>query len=326
MGIAPPGPAQEPTVTTQRVVDRTRPQVTKDERPGDVADETSASWRVLTTHATQLGALGVGLFLLMKTYSVSRYSLTTASALLTAAPVGVILGTLTSYEYMLWPLLSVAAGLEAARLWSREGLSVACLGAAGLSAASALLSLPLYLVIGAVAVVAACLLQAGLARVVVRDGATPPAWLPSRYTAVRSLFVAVTIVLLTVSLPNAWLPAEIVVFHGADGERRVVVGHVVGSGDGWMTVLRGGDRGLTRVPADNVAARRVCHLGGAQPKARRPLALVITGSPYDSPNDGCRPLLDSLAPACLVDGSFPADFPYRGEVTPSDECTIRRVG
>jgi hypothetical protein len=326
MGIAPPGPAQEPTVATQRD-GRDPPRVSKDDRPGDGSPESPDSWGILTTHATQLGALGVGLFLLMKTYSVSHYSLTTASALLTAAPVGVILGTLTSYEYMLWPLMSVAAGLLAARLWNREGLSVACLGAGGLSAASALLSLPLYLAIGGVAVVAACVAQAALARAVGRDEAgAPPAWLPSRYTAVRSHFVAVIIVLLTVSLPNAWLPAEIVVFHGANGERRVVVGHVVGTGDGWMTVLRGGDHGLTRVRASRVAARRVCHLGGAQPKARRPMALVITGRPYDSPNVGCRPLLGSLAPACLVDGSFPAAAPYRGAVTPSRACTMREAG
>ncbi len=305
---------------------RDLPRVTRHDPPGAGPPETSDSWGILTTHATQLSALGVGLFLLMKTYSVSRYSLTTASALLTAAPVGVILGTLTSYEYMLWPLMSVAAGLLAARLWSREGLSVACLGAAGLCAASALLSLPLYLAIGGIAVVAACVAQAALARAAVRDGEPPPAWLPSRYTAVRSLFVAVIIVLLTVSLPNAWLPAEIVVFHGANGERRVVVGHVVETDDGWMTVLRGGDHGLTRVRAARVAARRVCHLGGAQPKARRPMALVLTGRPYDSPNVGCRPLLGSLAPACLVDGSFPAAAPFRGAVTPPRACTMREAG
>jgi hypothetical protein len=263
MGIAPPGPAQEPTVATQRD-GRDPPRVSKDDRPGDGSPESPDSWGILTTHATQLGALGVGLFLLMKTYSVSHYSLTTASALLTAAPVGVILGTLTSYEYMLWPLMSVAAGLLAARLWNREGLSVACLGAGGLSAASALLSLPLYLAIGGVAVVAACVAQAALARAVGRDEAgAPPAWLPSRYTAVRSLFVAVIIVLLTVSLPNAWLPAEIVVFHGANGERRVVVGHVVGTGDGWMTVLRGG--ALVRRPG---GPQVVPELGHHEPPRR----------------------------------------------------------
>jgi hypothetical protein len=248
----------------------------------------------------------------MKTYSVARYSLTTASALLTAAPVAVILGTLTSYEYVLWPLLSLASGAVAVRLWSRERWSVAFLITAGLAVATALLSPPAYLAVGLLLILAVCLLVEGLARVVTSSHhGDPPRWLPSRYTTVRSSFIVVTLAALVYSLPNAWLPAEIVLFHGANGERRAVVGHVVSADAGWVTVLRGGDRGLTRLRAPAVRTRRVCHLGGAQPRSRPPLALVLQGREYASPNLGCRKLLATLEPVRLIDGSFPSSHPYR---------------
>jgi hypothetical protein len=273
--------------------------------------EAAPSWGILTAHAAQLSALGIGLFLLMKTYSVARYSLTTASALLTAAPVAVILGTLTSYEYEMWPLLSLASGALAGRLWMREGLSVAFLLTAGLSLACALLSPPVYLLAALVGIAVVVVAHEAFRRSLARARADGlPSWYPSRYAAIRTAFVAVTVAALIISLPNAWLPAEIVVFHGADGQRRVVVGHVVSDDGGWVTILRGGDHGLTRLRVEQVSTRRVCHLGGAQPHARRPLALVITGSPYASPNVGCRTLLATLPAASVVSGSFPASAPY----------------
>jgi hypothetical protein len=279
--------------------------------PPEDRAEAAPSWGILTAHAAQLSALGIGLFLLMKTYSVARYSLTTASALLTAAPVAVILGTLTSYEYELWPLLSLAAGALAGRLWTREGLSVAFLLTAGLSLACALLSPPVYLLAALIGIAAVCVAHEAVRRSLARARADGlPSWFPTRYAAIRTAFVAVTVAALIVSLPNAWLPAEIVVFHGADGQRRVVVGHVVSDDAGWVTILRGGDHGLTRLRAEQVTTRRVCHLGGAQPHARRPLALVLTRSPYASPNVGCRTLLAALPPATVIGGSFPASAPY----------------
>ena len=269
------------------------------------------SWTTLTQHAAQLGALAVGLFLLMKTYSVSNYSLTTASALLTAAPVAVILGTLTSYEYVMWPLLCMASGALAVRLWVRERWSVAFLITAGLTVATGLLSPPLYLALGLLAILAVCLAHALVSRAVTSShGGEAPAWLPTRYTAVRSSFVLLVLAALVYSLPQAWLPAEIVVFHGAGGERRAVVGHVVSADGVWVTVLRGGDRGLTRLHASDVSTRRVCHLGGAQPKARPPLVLALQGKEYDSPNVGCRKLLATLPKVRLIPGSFPASHPY----------------
>lgn len=279
--------------------------------PSPPPSDTTPSWSVLKEHATQLTAVAVGLFLLMKTYSVAKYSLTTASALLTAAPVAVVLGTLTSYEYVLWPLLSVAGFAMAVRLWSRERWSVAFLVSAAVSVTAALLSPAEFLVVGLLALVTVCLAHEGLARASAVEPGRPAEWLPSRYTTVRTSFVVVTLAALVYSLPDAWLPAEAVVYR-ADGDRRVVVGHVVSADAGWVTVLRGGDRGLTRLPAESVRSRQVCHLAGAQPRSRRPLALVLRGQEYESPNLGCRKLLDAMPQrATVVPGSFPASHPYR---------------
>jgi hypothetical protein len=272
----------------------------------------SASWEVLRQHAAQLGAVAIAVFLLMKTYSVSQYSLTTASALLTSAPLAVVLGTLTSYEYAMWPLLSVASGTAATVLWRREGWSVSFLLTTGLSVAAALLSPPGYLAVGVLLLLAVCIGQAALVRLTRERSEKWRRWVPSRPAAVSSALIAVTLAALVYSLPNAWLPAELVVFHGANDERRAVVGHVMSSDDGWLTVLRGGDRGLTRLRSEDLVTRRVCHLAGAQSKAKSPLILVLQRKPYASPNLGCRSLLASLPQAALIEGSFPDSHPYRG--------------
>src|SRR3954452_19661912 len=77
------------------------------------------------THAigqiTALAALLLGAFAVVKSYAVANFSLTTGSALLAAAPVSVLLGSLMSYAYWAFPLAAVGFVHLSARSWRPSG-------------------------------------------------------------------------------------------------------------------------------------------------------------------------------------------------------------
>src|SRR4051794_28234518 len=70
-------------------------------------------------HAAAYGAVALLLFSLLKAYASANFSLTTAAALLTTAPINVLLGTMVSYSYQVFPLLFIGFGGLAALMWHR---------------------------------------------------------------------------------------------------------------------------------------------------------------------------------------------------------------
>src|SRR5690349_2144661 len=72
---------------------------------------------------TAQAALLLGAFAVVKSYAVAHFSLTTGSALLSAAPVSVLLGSLMSYAYWGFPLAAVAAAHLGFRSCRHSGLS-----------------------------------------------------------------------------------------------------------------------------------------------------------------------------------------------------------
>lgn len=59
--------------------------------------------------AAPLAVAALIVFTLLKAYAAANFSLTTAGALLTTAPINVFLGTLESYSYDVFPLIGLAA-------------------------------------------------------------------------------------------------------------------------------------------------------------------------------------------------------------------------
>lgn len=303
-------PTRGAAVPVERMVaQRTSPDAQEEDPP-----RRASGVNLFTTHTTLIGAIVVGLFVLMKTYSVAKYSLTTASALLTTAPLTVILGTITSYEYGIWPLLSLAS-LGVATSWLRHRESVvAGVALLGLSLVAALLSPARYLFAGAVAWVVVVALHSAVGSWLRQRTRGDPAALervedlyPSRAATLAGGFVSVAFVLLVITLPNAWIPAEVITYRSA-GNANVVVGHVISHDGVWMTILRGGDRGLMRIDSEQVGGRRVCHLGGAQPQSMPPLILTLRGEKYSSPNVGCRKLVRAM-PGIGINDVVPGSFP-----------------
>src|SRR4051812_43744068 len=271
------------------------------------------------THLTAVVALVIALFALVKCYAAAGYSLTTAGALLTASPGGVLLGALTRYAYELCALISAGAfclvvlgrrrkgrvpdgradGLARASpsrgpagedpapprpaptqsSWPVTRVALAVLGLA-MTAIAPLSNL--LLTYGALALVVLLGLLVG--RVRGTDG--------RRYVRplVISFFVGASIYTVGASLPDLWVPVEVVELKAnAESSRRLVlIGYVVRDDGGWMSVLRAGDRGVSRVPSDDVVTRRLCHYSGAQPRPHRPLYYSLTGRQYVSPNLNCR--------------------------------------
>src|SRR4051812_16145821 len=82
----------------------------------DPGTRASGSLTETVGRLTTLSALFVGGFMLFKSYAVANFSLTTGSAILSTAPLSVLLGSLMSYAYWALPLVAVAATYKAARI------------------------------------------------------------------------------------------------------------------------------------------------------------------------------------------------------------------
>jgi ABC-type enterochelin transport system permease subunit len=84
-------------------------------------NKSGSSWLSLELEIASIGAVLLALFTLTKAYAAAKFSLTTASALLTTAPFNVLLGSLTAYSYSVFPLLSLLTLSWAIWLFRREG-------------------------------------------------------------------------------------------------------------------------------------------------------------------------------------------------------------
>ena len=247
------------------------------------------------------------LLLLVKAYGVSRFSLTTGAALVTAAPLSVLIGTLALYEY------AFIAALAAVAFW----LFVTGMRTSGelrrwtpltfaLFLFATLLAPPLYLywTFGAVIVSFILYRTMSSSRIakkyylrLTRSSALPT---PGRIAAIITALLTAGFVLVTLDRP--WLPAEVVTLkqpitvrttgikqHSEATSRPVVF--IVSEQNNVTTMLVDEDRYLVSIPADNISARTICHLEG-QFGNGQPLLWVLLGRSYRSPNLGCWRLTD----------------------------------
>jgi hypothetical protein len=246
-------------------------------------------WSLFSQQPALAGAAIVTIFALVKTYAAAAYSLTTASALLTTAPVTVLLGTLTSYEYEILPLLGLAALCWVVVATRDAGWSIWCIAAASLGLIAILLSPGWYLAITAAAFGTFVGLSLLLRRIVraIRIHSNGFEFF-RRIAAAFFVLAGFSIVFFTIQ--NLWLPVEVIRLK-PPAEYDMVVGSVISSDSNWTTILRATDRGLVRERTDLIAGRTVCHLNGAQPPGQPPILYVFSGQSYLSPNLGCQTIV-----------------------------------
>lgn len=246
-----------------------------------------------------LGAAAVTIFALMKVYAAAGFSLTTASALLTTAPLNVLLGSLVSFSYDVFPLLALAALAWLVYLVRSHGWGIDCTAVVGLCVLAILLSPWASLWPPAAGMAATLLLYAVLIRVFrFREGN----W-RLLSNLIGGFFVVAALKMILTTLPQLWLPVEVIAVTADDGPK-VVVGHVLTADSEWTSVVRAGDKALMRIPSGVIKNRKLCHLTGAQPAGRRPLLWVILGHRYQSPNRSCAREVSDL-PGMLEPGSLP---------------------
>jgi len=264
-------------------------------------------------------------FLLLKAYVVARYSLTTAGALVTAAPVTVVVGTIMSYLNISVLLLAVVSlswlvrHVRHVREVRRQAGDAAGDPTMGedleplvvIVFVTSLLLFPVpsikYFTSAFVTVVvylAAVLAVVLAVWFLVRWGARHSSSTFLQYLSGRTgWFIALAAVLVVApTLRTPWVPAEVMVLrddiaiqdsHLTDGElktTRYPVVFVLAENGEWTTVLDVESRILLRLPTSSVAHRQVCHYEG-QPPGTVPLAAFVLGHRYQSPNTMCSTLV-----------------------------------
>ena len=260
------------------------------------------------------GAVLLTGFALVKAYAVAHFSLTTGAALLTSAPVSVLLGALMSYAYWIFPLVSLAGLLRGLRTWKGEGWSGQTAALIGVALFSALLS-PVRQLLVITLAFALFLVVFRLPAIVDdrrrSDGLPPRTW-PRPWVRlgrtslsnVHTFLVVAVFWVVLASLTQPWVPVEVVGVRNGQGDQ-FIVGNVLSADGEWTTLMRAGNRGLSRVRSGDVVTRRLCHLSGAQPPGRAPLLSVLQGQPYRSPNTSCARLVAEEPTVPVAAGSFP---------------------
>jgi hypothetical protein len=292
---------------------------------------------------TTIGGIALVLFTLLKAYAAAKFSLTTAAALLTTAPLNVFLGTMVSYSYAIFPLLALGALAWTWHSYRTRGWTALNRIAVFVAVIALLVSPWSYLWPPAVALGVLVLARWAMGRFATRLAARRTAEgraqqggtaqrrgtrLPSGNRLVELFFLAAATWVILRSLTNLWLPVEVLVYQEGtectmsvehvvrtgDNKQltvaetdgcRVTVGHVLSVEDTWATVVRADDRGLVKLPADSIRYRELCHLTGVQPESQRPLLWVLYGRSYWSPNTSCGNLVHNLHGAELDRGSLP---------------------
>jgi hypothetical protein len=256
-----------------------------------------------------LGASGLVLFALIKAYAAANFSLTTASALLTTAPLNVLLGTLVSYSYQIIPLLALAALCWAVGTWRLHPWHPLSLLAFGLSVLFLLLSPWRNFWPMAVAFAVVLGLYAVAARLLRGSGATSALgasrrWLPPLPGLVWAFFVGATLWVVLRSLTNLWVPVEVVTVAPETG-RVMVVGHVLTADSDWTTIIRAQDKGISRFRSETIEARQLCHLTGTQPGGRGPILWFFARRDYVSANINCARMVAQRPHIPVLSGSLP---------------------
>jgi hypothetical protein len=291
-----------------------------DRQPADARHAANDGSGAFDATFVRIMSLLLLLLLLVKAYGVSRFSLTTGAALVTAAPLSVLIGTLALYEYAFVAALAAAAfwlfivGILTngeLRRWTPLTFAIFLF--------ATLLAPPQYLywTFGAVIVsfalyriIASSPRAKKIYARLTRSSGIPT---PSRIAACIAALLAAGFVLFTLERP--WLPAQVVALkhpivvrttgirqHSEITSRPVVF--IVSEQNNETTMLVDEDRYLVSIPTSDIAARAICHLEG-QFGNGQPLLWVILGRSYSSPNLACWRLTDQP-------GECPPPSPSRG--------------
>lgn len=267
---------------------------------------------------TIAASLLLTIFLMIKVYGVAGFSLTTATGLVTAQPLSVLLGTLALYAYAFMAFVAIAL------LWflvlGLRNLNSVCRRLApllfGLMVLAILLSPWRYLIDAAICTAAAILIALvlwlilgrgrGMDETPAAESAAPdqvePGQPQARQTAGISFSViVVTIVLIelmafvlaTISKP--WVPAELVTLsspivanpvHPTVSLTSKPVVFIVDEANDRVTMLMDEDRYLVSAPESAIKQRMICHLSD-QFSGAAPLIETIFGQTYQPHDLAC---------------------------------------
>ncbi len=255
----------------------------------------------------QTASILTGVFLLLKAFAVSHFSLTTTGALITTAPLTVFLGSVASYLYLLifglvvvcpfW-LVRRAAELTAVETGVGSALFGLCLLFFPFPSD---LSLSTWVgpVLYSVSVAVAMWVGFSLVRRRIGKGKGPK-FLAAHSAAWFVGFGAALTLIPTLEQP--WVPAEALVLrgHGAPSDMHLRSGtlqlskypvvYVLDESDGWTSALDADTRLLIRIPSSSIAARAVCH-HRSQLHGARTLLQFMKREGYKSPNTLCDTLI-----------------------------------
>ena len=255
-------------------------------------NENEGGSSIIENHLASFGAIALFTFVLLKTYAAAKFSLTTASALLTTAPVSVLLGTITSYDYYALPFLFVAAAAWYVSLRKSDRSTAHMLRPVALAVAIiAGLLAPLFYLVLELSGLVVLLIVLGLRQRRLDTGRSSSRFdrivsrLPSFRVCVAYYSVAVATIILLSTLTNLWMPVEVVTVRTATEESQIL-GHVLSSEGDWTTILTASSRAIVRVHNEDVVERHICHYR-TQAAGRPPLYYSLLGRRYSSPNRNC---------------------------------------
>lgn len=245
----------------------------------------------------RVAALLLTLLVLAKAYGAARFSLTTGTALVTAAPVSVLVGTLASYLYAFMAFLTaVSLWIFIKGLHRKSELRPWCPLTFAVTLFAGLLTPIPYLIwaliFSGVALVLSCIFRARRAESFFRRR-TPSGIPPSQTRIAVSVAILVAVGFIFATIQRPWLSAEVVTLSKPITVNRQThkqsmkpVAFVISQENGWVTMLIEEDRYLAFVPARDILTRKICHLNG-QLGDGQPLYYWILNRPYQSPNLSC---------------------------------------
>jgi len=266
-------------------------------------DQNKSSDAAGTAALTRIASIVLIFLLLIKVYGVAWFSLETATALVVAAPLSVLLGTLALYEYVFLAAITALAFLLFFMGIFKEGNFRRWMPLTFVLAVFSALLTPLFYLPWALVAIVIALAAYAATRTwdkwrMRHSGDEKAKALPTlgRITMILGAIIVAATVLLTVDRP--WLPAEVVDLskpvivnpRKATTSSRPVV-FVVSEQNDWVTMLVNYDRYLLRVPSADVMRRRVCHLNWQLGNGRT-LYQWLTGQPYYAAGLACWRLTD----------------------------------
>jgi len=266
----------------------------------------------------KLGSLLLFVFLIIKVYGVAGFSLTTATGLISAQPLSVLIGSISLYAYAFMPFLALLLlwllilGLQKRNATCRHYaplIFVLMVLAILLSPGSFLIDAIVCIVVAfIVALVPFWLLNrkrsASNVTAAEREGRRLRrfyARLVDRNARPRFHIIVLTIILIELmafvlaTITKPWIPAEFVVLsspivanpvHPTASKTSKPIVFIVDESNGLVTMLMDEDRYLISVPESMVKQRTICHLQD-QFSGTNPLLETIFGQTYQPHDLAC---------------------------------------